>query len=145
MVPFLVYHLVWDYFSLAFRKMCWINSGNLQINAMKGKLCWCPYTCPGFLLVLRWEVALVKRPLTKLVISALDMASQTPSDPTTMNSQQESSLKVWIWGTTLITCFQAGLSCSDLSKKSPKLLVGMRTPPTLQKDKLYSTELALGI
>ena len=80
-------------------------------------------------------MALARRPLTKFVISALDMASQTPSDPTTMNSQQESSLKVWIWGTTLMTCFQAGLSCSDLSKKSPKLLVGIRTPPTLPKNK----------
>jgi len=33
------------------------------------------------------------------------------------------------------TCFQAGLSISDFSKKSPKLLVGMSTPPTLPEEK----------
>lgn len=63
------------------------------------------------------------------------MASHTPSEATTMNSHWLSKWKVWICGTALITCFHGGFSCSDFSKKSPKLRVGMRTPPTLQSSK----------
>ena len=73
----------------------------------------------------------------------------TPSVATIRNSQLGSILNCSIWGTGDITCFHGGLSISDLSRKSPKLLqftfrfktlrilnpndddlVGMRTPPT---------------
>ena len=68
-------------------------------------------------------------------MSLLPIASHTPSEPTTKNSHWLSKWKVWICGTALITCFHGGFSCSDFSKKSPKLRVGMRTPPTLQSSK----------
>ena len=65
-------------------------------------------------------------------IASFDIASQTPSVATTMNSHWQSRWNVCNWGTALMTCFHGGFSVSDLRRKSPKLRVGIRTPPTLE-------------
>ena len=71
---------------------------------------------------------------TKVIISWLLMASQIPSDATMTNSHWLSRWEIWICGTALITCFHGGFSCSDFNRKSPKDLVGINTPPTLQRN-----------
>ena len=81
------------------------------------------------------ELLLIRETSSWLVI-----ASQTPSVAATIKSQLELSLKVAIWGMAEMTCFQAGLFSSLFRRKSPKLRVGMRTPPTLLKVQIIKVD-----